>query len=127
MSSPVIKLNGIKSNDELLKHLNKHAKGKLSVLLFSADWCNPCEKIKKEIYTKGAPNELSVKYEDDVVFFIIDIEENKQLAEEYNITSIPCFQFLICTGKDVEFVCKKISGGDKNKIVKVIEEYISSH
>lgn len=120
-------MNGVTSNDELLKYLNKEARGKLSVVMFTADWCGPCKKIKKEIYVDGSSNELSIKYKDDVVFFYADIEKNPELASEYGVTSIPVFQFMICKGKDVEFACGKISGGDKNKIIKEIESYIADH
>ena len=126
MPGPII-LNGVTSNDELLKYLNKEARGKLSVVMFTADWCGPCKKIKKEICVDGSSNELSIKYKDDVVFFYADIEKNPELASEYGVTSIPVFQFMICKGKDVEFACGKISGGDKNKIIKEIESYIADH
>lgn len=122
---PVI-LKDVSSNDELLKHLNKYANGKLSVVLFTASWCGPCKKIKGEIYNKGSPGELSVKYKDDVCFFYIDIETNPKLADEYGINAVPVFYFLICKGKDVEFHCPKINGGDKGKIVREIDGYLDS-
>lgn len=49
----------------------------MKILKFEASWCNPCKIATNILHEKG--------YE----FEAIDIDENKELAAEYNIMSIP--------------------------------------
>jgi len=53
---------------------------------FTATWCGPCQKIKPllEKISEGAdPNKLEV--------YMIDIDENDNLASEFKIRSVPTF------------------------------------
>ncbi len=53
---------------------------------FTAKWCGPCQKIKPllEKISGGAdPNKLEV--------YMIDIDENDNLASEFKIRSVPTF------------------------------------
>lgn len=52
------------------------------VLKFSATWCNPC-KAYEPIFEQVS------KENPDIEFKEIDIEQNEDLAEEYNIMSVP--------------------------------------
>lgn len=123
---PIGTLKDLSTTADLLVELNKYAKGKLSVVMFTASWCGPCQNIKREIYNESKSDGLSVTYKDKVVFFYIDVEKNPELASEFGITSIPVFQFMICKGKDVEFAATKISGGNKAKLVDQINLALNS-
>lgn len=57
-------------------------KSKLSLIDFYADWCAPCHMVSPAI------EELSREME-GVEFGKIDIDQNKEIAMEYGIMSIP--------------------------------------
>lgn len=62
--------------------------GKPTVVDFSATWCGPC-KVMKPIFESLA-DELGDKFN----FVSIDVDENPELANKYQIQSIPAFVFL---------------------------------
>jgi thiol-disulfide isomerase/thioredoxin len=71
--------------------------GQVELLDFYADWCGPCRAMQPTIQSleaKGYP----VKK--------VNIEQNRELAAQYNIQSVPCY-VLVVDGKEVE----RISGG----------------
>ena len=52
---------------------------------FSATWCAPCKMMKP--FVKKLEDEF-----ENVKFLTIDVEEQKDLAQEMNIMSVPTFQ-----------------------------------
>lgn len=52
------------------------------ILLFSADWCVYCLKLKKDI------SDNIDKFEDTTIC-IVDIDKNKNLSKKYGVRSIP--------------------------------------
>ena len=52
------------------------------ILLFSADWCIYCVKLKKDI------SDNMDKFEDTTIC-IVDIDKNKNLSKKYGVRSIP--------------------------------------
>ena len=63
-------------------------KGKECYILFyfTASWCGPCQKIKPllEKISEGAdPSKLEI--------YMIDIDENDNIASEFKIRSVPTF------------------------------------
>lgn len=74
-----------------LNNLNE-IKG-VALIDFNATWCGPCrmlhpvlDKLEKEI--------------SDVEFFEVDVDDNSELAEKFNITNIPCV-IIVKDGKEV--------------------------
>ena len=64
---------------------------------FTAKWCGPCQKIKpllQKISDGADPSKLKV--------FMIDIDENDELAKEFNVRSYPTV-FGVANGEKVEF------------------------
>ena len=53
------------------------------VVDFYADWCGPCHQVAPAL------EELSSKWEGDVRFVKVNIDENPQLAKAYRVFSIP--------------------------------------
>ena len=52
------------------------------VIDFYADWCGPCKMLSPVLDQLDKEN-------DDVVFFKVNVDENPELAEKYEIFSIP--------------------------------------
>lgn len=50
---------------------------------FNADWCGPCKMLKPIIEEVSENN-------DDIKIVSINIDSEDELAEEYNVSSIPC-------------------------------------
>ena len=66
------------------EELNEILKNNALVLVdFYASWCMPCKMLSPVI------EEIAKEYEGKVVVCKIDIDENEELANEYNIMSVP--------------------------------------
>ena len=52
------------------------------VVDFQSDWCGPCKMLSPIL-------EQLEKDNDDVEFFKINIDENQDIAEQYEVMSIP--------------------------------------
>lgn len=50
---------------------------------FNADWCGPCKILKPML------EEISETYE-NIKIVSINIDDEDELAEKYNVSSIPC-------------------------------------
>ena len=79
------------------------------VFYFTADWCGPCKKVRpivQELIQEGYS------------FQIIDVDIEKELAEKFEISSVPTF-ILFKNEKSV----KRISGAQtKNQL----EDFINN-
>lgn len=64
-----------------------------------APWCKYCQSFEPE-YAKVA--ETLEDMESDILLAKVDVTEHKQLAEEYNITSLPALR-LHSDGKISEY------------------------
>ena len=67
-----------------------------TVLDFSATWCPPCQQFKPIF------EEVKEKYAGQVDMKTIDVDQNRELAEKYNISSIPAIIFLDADGKEID-------------------------
>ena len=61
------------------------AKG-LVVVDFNADWCGPCQMLAPILA------ELSTE-EPKVKFVAVNVDQNRDLAQQYDVMSIPCVVF----------------------------------
>jgi thioredoxin 1 len=62
-------------------------------LYFTADWCNPCKKIRPIV------NEINA---DSIIKFqMIDVDDNEDICLNYKIKSVPTF-ILIEDGKEIK-------------------------
>ncbi|GMN46030.1 hypothetical protein TIFTF001_015222 [Ficus carica] len=103
---------GIHSTSELDKKLNAASKtSRLAVLYFTATWCGPCRVISPLF------SSLAGKYP-KVVFLKVDIDEARDVAARWNISSVPTF-FYIRNGKELD----KVVGADKNALERKIAQY----
>lgn len=63
------------------------------VLYFTADWCNPCKKVRPIV------DEINREYS-DAKFIIVDADSEIELASNFGVKSVPTF-ILIDDGKEV--------------------------
>jgi len=82
----------------------------LILFYFTAKWCGPCQKIKPMIQklSDGLDNSK-------VEIYMVDIDENDELALELNVKSVPTFYLFYeknlidsCSGADILKVHKLI-------------------
>ncbi|GMH23368.1 hypothetical protein Nepgr_025211 [Nepenthes gracilis] len=103
---------GIHSTSELESKLNAASKlSRLAILYFTATWCGPCRFISP-LYTS-----LAGKHP-NIVFLKVDIDEARDVASRWNISSVPTF-FFIKNGKEVD----KVVGADKSSLERKIAEH----
>lgn len=70
---------------------------KKPVLLdFYAEWCGPCQSLLPTV------EKLAKEYEDKIEIQKVNVDQNRELAMEYGIRSIPALFFL----KDAEIIDK---------------------
>ena len=63
-------------------------KSKVPVLVdFSADWCGPCKMMAPVI------DELAGEYEGEMKIGKINVDQSPDIAQKYNVMSIPMFAF----------------------------------
>lgn len=62
------------------------SKGGNAVIDFTATWCPPCKAIKPVFKKLAEENQ-------DVAFFSVDVDEAKDMASKYDISSMPTFKF----------------------------------
>lgn len=84
---------------------------KLAVVDFSAVWCGPCQML--------APitEELSDEMDGEVDFFSADVDENRDLAYQFDIQSIPA----IVVFANGEEVTRTVGFQPKEELKELIE------
>lgn len=56
---------------------------KLTLVNFHATWCGPCKMMKPYL------DEVADKYKDDINYERIDVDQNTDLARQFDIRSVP--------------------------------------
>ena len=64
-----------------------------NVLYFSAPWCGPCKMFRPIVEQASQETGKYVQY--------VDVDQNKQMAEQYGITSVPTIVVLSSSGQMV--------------------------
>lgn len=59
-------------------------KNKIIVVDFWADWCGPCKMLAPVL------EKVSESQQENVVIYKLNTDENASIAQQYQITSIPC-------------------------------------
>lgn len=57
----------------------------IELLDFYADWCGPCQNMKPIIY------EIEKEFEGKVKVTKINVDEDQEIAGQYNVMSLPTF------------------------------------
>ena len=63
------------------------------IIDFYADWCGPCKMIAPIM------KELAAEYKDEIIFYKIDVDVEKELAAVFGISSIPLVLYVPAEGQ----------------------------
>tara|TARA_B100000315_G_scaffold233379_1_gene246456 strand:- start:463 stop:789 length:327 start_codon:yes stop_codon:yes gene_type:complete len=101
------------SNNDKVPEISKSEfddfiKKDLVLIDFAADWCMPCLMMVPVI------DELSEKFKGKIKFGKVNIEENQELAQKFDIVSLPNF-ILFKKGKQIEQFIGAMSSEDFEK------------
>ena len=100
----VIEFNESNFEQEVLKS------EKLVVVDLFAEWCGPCKVISPII------DEVSIEFEKEISVGKVDVDNNSEIANKYNIRNIPTILFI----KDGQVVDKLVGSVQKKQIVDKI-------
>ena len=78
---------------------------------FWAEWCGPCSMIGPVI------EELAAEYDGKALIAKVDVDENAELSQQYQVRSIPTILIL----KDGEVVDKHVGVASKKQLMDKIE------
>ncbi len=85
---------------------------KLVVIDFFAKWCGPCQMLSPIIM------DLDKKFNDEVVFYKVDVDESQECAIRYGVEAMPTLVFF----KNNAEVERIVGYEPYEKLEKIIEE-----
>ena len=94
------------TNDNFKKEVLKSDKPVL--VDFNATWCPPCQAMHPIV------EELADNYK----VVAVDIDDQEELAEQYEVSGIPCFVVF----KDGEEVDRRVGMQSKKRLIKMLEQ-----
>jgi thioredoxin 1 len=83
----------------------------VAVVDFNATWCGPCKMLAPVL------EELSAEMEGKASFYAMDVDDNPEIASQYNISSIP----YVAVFKDGKLVDEQIGFVPKPMLKSVVE------
>lgn len=83
------------------------------IMDFSATWCPPCQQFKPIF------EDAKDRYSGQIEFKTIDVDAEKELAQQFNITSIPAIIFIDAEGNEINRI---IGFTDKDSFDKAIND-----
>lgn len=94
--------------------------GKPVIMVFSAAWCGPCQKMKNEVY----PSDAVKAFHDKFVWAYLDIddERNERIAKKFSVNGIPHIEFLDAEGKEID---KQIGANSPEDFAKTLSSVLA--
>ena len=82
---------------------------------FWAEWCGPCRAVSPTI------EELSNEYQGKLDFVKVNVDQNSDLAQKYNVFSIPTLTIF----RDGEIVSQKMGAASKESFKTMIDSSLN--
>lgn len=86
----------------------------ITVCKFGATWCQPCKTMDKTL-------DVVAKKYPEIKVLHLDVEENTELATEFQVTSIPA-TFVLVNGELKE---RLVGAVPEKKISSVLDEFVT--
>ena len=80
----------------------------MNILKFFGSWCNPCKALSKNLEDAG------IKHKS------IDVDENEELTEKYNVMSVPT---IVVLDEDDNEVGRFIGSRTKEQLLEELKRY----
>lgn len=98
----------------------KYQGSKPAIIDFYADWCGPC-KIASPIL-----DEINTEFAGNLVIYKVNIDQERELAQVFGISTIPAFLYIPSSGRPVLMAGIARSVEDTKKMfLENIEKYLS--
>jgi thioredoxin 1 len=92
---------------------SQEPKCKRVLIIFSADWCNPCQQAKDDMNNHKVLSEIIKNYE----IIDIDFDVDKDIVTGYNIKTIPAFVVF----EDGNELKRKTGYNGPNKLIEFLK------
>lgn len=66
-----------------------------AIVDFTASWCGPCQRISPIL------EELAKEYEGKVVIYKVDVDQERELAKAFGVSSVPAILYIPVKGEPV--------------------------
>ncbi|HEX2607150.1 MAG TPA: thioredoxin domain-containing protein, partial [Flavisolibacter sp.] len=113
---PTIKLTAEEFKSKIFDYEKEQSwnyKGKLPAIIdFYAPWCGPCRAVEPIL------EDLAQEFEDQVIIYKIDTDQEQELSALFGIQSIPTFLFIPLDGSPM----LQKGAPPKNVLAQVINE-----
>lgn len=92
----------------------KYLGDKPAIVDFTATWCGPCRSIAPTL------EELAREYEGQIVVYKVDVDECRDIAEAFGITSIPAILYIPLDGEPAMTIGARNKSKFQNEINKIL-------
>ena len=92
----------------------KYLGDKPAIVDFTDTWCGPCQRISPIL------EELAREYDGRIVIYKVDIDKNRNIANAFNISSIPAIMYIPLNGEPVMTVGARDKGKFKSEIGTIL-------
>ena len=80
----------------------------MNILKFFGSWCNPCKALSKSLEDAGIEHQS------------IDVDENEELTEKYNVISVPT---IVILDEDDNEIGRFIGSRTKEQLLEELKKY----
>lgn len=80
----------------------------MNILKFFGSWCNPCKALSKSLEDAGIEHQS------------IDVDENEELTEKYNVRSVPT---IVILDKDDNEIGRFTGSRTKEQLLEELKKY----